>query len=99
HERVRTVYWGYAPLENLSNEELIRENSQGIRPAPGYPACSEHTAQATIWELLVVDKHPGMTLTESFAMWPGASASGRYFSHPHSKYYAVAPLPPHHVYA
>ncbi|STG51860.1 B12-dependent methionine synthase [Escherichia coli] len=63
----RKVYWGYAPNENLSNEELIRENYQGIRPAPGYPACPEHTEKATIWELLEVEKHTGMKLTESFA--------------------------------
>ncbi|EFL9520235.1 hypothetical protein HZ77_001260 [Escherichia coli] len=92
HERVRKVYWGYAPNENLSNEELIRENYQGIRPAPGYPACPEHTEKATIWELLEVEKHTGMKLTESFAMWPGASVSGWYFSHPDSKYYAVAQI-------
>ena len=92
HERVRKVYWGYAANENLSNEELIRENYQGIRPAPGYPACPEHTEKATIWELLDVEAHTGMKLTESFAMWPGASVSGWYFSHPDSKYYAVAQI-------
>ena len=64
----------------------------GIRPAPGYPACPEHTEKATIWELLEVEKHTGMKLTESFAMWPGASVSGWYFSHPDSKYYAVAQI-------
>lgn len=69
HERVRKVYWGYAANENLSNDELIRENYQGIRPAPGYPACPEHTEKATIWELLDVETHTGMKLTESFAMW------------------------------
>ena len=92
HERVRKVYWGYAPTENLSNEELIRENYQGIRPAPGYPACPEHTEKATIWELLDVENVVGMKLTESYAMWPGASVSGWYFSHPDSKYYAVAQI-------
>ncbi|MDU2499199.1 MAG: vitamin B12 dependent-methionine synthase activation domain-containing protein, partial [Klebsiella grimontii] len=92
HERVRKVYWGYAANENLSNEELIRENYQGIRPAPGYPACPEHTEKATIWALLEVEKHTGMKLTESFAMWPGASVSGWYFSHPDSKYFAVAQI-------
>lgn len=92
HERVRKVYWGYAANENLSNEELIRENYQGIRPAPGYPACPEHTEKATIWELLEVEKRTGMKLTESFAMWPGASVSGWYFSHPDSKYFAVAQI-------
>ncbi|MTD41346.1 methionine synthase [Erwinia sp. CPCC 100877] len=92
HERVRKVYWGYAANENLSNEELIRENYQGIRPAPGYPACPEHTEKATIWQLLDVEKHTGMKLTESFAMWPGASVAGWYFSHPASKYFAVAQI-------
>lgn len=92
HERVRKVYWGYAANENLSNEELIRENYQGIRPAPGYPACPEHTEKAAIWQLLEVEKHTGMKLTESFAMWPGASVAGWYFSHPSSKYFAVAQI-------
>ncbi len=92
HEQVRKVYWGYAPDENLSNEELIRENYQGIRPAPGYPACPEHTEKAAIWKLLDVEKVTGMQLTESYAMWPGASVSGWYFSHPESKYFAVAQI-------
>ncbi|WP_130833298.1 methionine synthase [[Erwinia] mediterraneensis] len=92
HERVRKVIWGYAAHENLSNEELVRENYQGIRPAPGYPACPEHTEKAIIWQLLDVEKHTGMQLTESFAMWPGASVSGWYFSHPESKYFAVAQI-------
>ncbi|WP_187488322.1 methionine synthase [Duffyella gerundensis] len=92
HERVRKVTWGFGANENLSNEELIRENYQGIRPAPGYPACPEHTEKAAIWQLLDVEAHTGMQLTESFAMWPGASVSGWYFSHPDSKYFAVAQL-------
>ena len=92
HERVRKVIWGFGANENLSNEELIRENYQGIRPAPGYPACPEHTEKAAIWQLLDVEAHTGMQLTESFAMWPGASVSGWYFSHPDSKYFAVAQL-------
>ena len=92
HERVRKVIWGFAAHENLSNEELIRENYQGIRPAPGYPACPEHTEKAPIWQLLEVEKHTGMKLTESFAMWPGAAVSGWYFSHPDSKYFAVAQI-------
>ncbi|WP_342754643.1 methionine synthase [Pantoea sp. MBD-2R] len=92
HERVRKVIWGFAATENLSNEELIRENYQGIRPAPGYPACPEHTEKATIWQLLDVEHHTGMKLTESFAMWPGAAVSGWYFSHPDSKYFAVAQI-------
>ncbi|WP_033568886.1 methionine synthase [Dickeya undicola] len=92
HERVRKVHWGYAPNENLGNDELIRENYQGIRPAPGYPACPDHTEKATIWQLLDVDNTVGMKLTESYAMWPGASVSGWYFSHPDSKYFAVAQI-------
>ncbi|QUY47366.1 methionine synthase [Serratia plymuthica] len=92
HEQVRKLYWGFAADENLSNEELIRENYQGIRPAPGYPACPEHTEKAEIWRLLDVNRHTGMELTESFAMWPGAAVSGWYFSHPESKYFAVAQI-------
>lgn len=92
HERVRKVIWGFSPNENLSNEELIRENYQGIRPAPGYPACPEHTEKAAIWQLLDVETMTGMKLTESFAMWPGASVSGWYFSHPDSRYFAVAQI-------
>ncbi len=92
HEKVRKVYWGYAANENLSNEELIRENYQGIRPAPGYPACPEHTEKAAIWTLLDAENTVGMKLTESYAMWPGASVSGWYFRHPESKYFAVAQI-------
>ncbi|MDL9985330.1 methionine synthase [Providencia rettgeri] len=92
HQQVRRQYWGYAADENLSNEELIRENYQGIRPAPGYPACPEHTEKAKIWQLLDVETQIGMKLTSSYAMWPGASVSGWYFSHPESKYFAVAQL-------
>ncbi|MEX9975635.1 methionine synthase [Providencia rettgeri] len=92
HQQVRRQYWGYADDENLSNEELIRENYQGIRPAPGYPACPEHTEKAKIWQLLDVETQIGMQLTSSYAMWPGASVSGWYFSHPESKYFAVAQL-------
>ncbi len=92
HERVRKVIWGFAPNENLNNEELIRENYQGIRPAPGYPACPEHTEKAAIWRLLAVEEQTGMKLTESYAMWPGAAVSGWYFSHPDSRYFAVAQI-------
>ncbi|GAA76953.1 5-methyltetrahydrofolate--homocysteine methyltransferase [Pseudoalteromonas sp. BSi20480] len=90
HEQVRKEYWGYAPDENLGNDELIRENYQGIRPAPGYPACPEHTEKKKIWQLLDTEKRIGMQLTSSYAMWPGAAVSGWYFSHPEAKYYAVA---------
>ncbi|MBP6361292.1 MAG: methionine synthase, partial [Aeromonas sp.] len=92
HEQVRKVHWGYAPDEALSNEDLIRENYRGIRPAPGYPACPEHTEKGSIWELLGVEQAIGMKLTESYAMWPGAAVSGWYFSHPDSKYFAVAQI-------
>lgn len=92
HELVRKVLWGYAADENLSNEALIREQYQGIRPAPGYPACPDHSEKATIWQLLDVEAHTGMKLTETFAMWPGASVSGWYFSHPDSHYFAVAQI-------
>ncbi|KYN82564.1 methionine synthase [Vibrio cidicii] len=92
HERVRKEIWGYAPNENLSNEELIREKYQGIRPAPGYPACPEHTEKGALWELLNVEQTIGMSLTSSYAMWPGASVSGWYFSHPESRYFAIAQI-------
>ena len=90
HEQVRKEYWGFSPDENLANEDLIRENYQGIRPAPGYPACPEHTEKKKIWQLLDTEKRIGMQLTSSYAMWPGAAVSGWYFSHPEAKYYAVA---------
>ncbi|WP_408621113.1 methionine synthase [Celerinatantimonas sp. YJH-8] len=92
HERVRREIWGYSPDEALSNDELIREHYQGIRPAPGYPACPEHTEKKLIWELLEVEERIGMKLTESYAMWPGASVSGWYFSHPEARYFTVAKI-------
>ncbi|WP_084406560.1 methionine synthase [Photobacterium jeanii] len=92
HEKVRTEIWGYAADERLSNEELIREKYQGIRPAPGYPACPEHTEKGTLWDMLKVEETIGMSLTSSYAMWPGASVSGWYFSHPDSRYFAVAQI-------
>ena len=92
HQQVRKVYWGYAPDEALDNDALIREKYQGIRPAPGYAACPEHTEKQVIWDLLEAEKHTGMKLTESYAMWPGASVSGWYFSHPDSRYFAVAQI-------
>lgn len=92
HMKIRREYWGYAPEEDLDNDKLIRELYQGIRPAPGYPACPEHTEKAGLWQLLDVERRIGMTLTESYAMWPGASVSGWYFSHPDSKYFAVAKI-------
>ena len=92
HEKVRKEYWGFAPDEDLNNDALIRESYQGIRPAPGYPACPEHTEKGLIWELLKVKENIDMDLTSSYAMWPGAAVSGMYFSHPESKYFAVAKL-------
>jgi 5-methyltetrahydrofolate--homocysteine methyltransferase len=89
HERVRRELWGYAPNEALSNEDLIAERYQGIRPAPGYPACPDHTQKRTLFELLDAEARTGMTLTESFAMLPGASVSGWYFWHPDSHYFGV----------
>ncbi len=90
---VRKEIWGgYAADEDLGNEDLIREKYQGIRPAPGYPACPEHTEKAEIWKLLDAESNTGMILTESFAMWPGAAVSGWYFSHPESRYFAVAQI-------
>ncbi|MCC2614780.1 methionine synthase [Aestuariibacter halophilus] len=92
HERVRREHWGYAADEDFSNDDLIRERYQGIRPAPGYAACPEHTEKDTLWQLLDAQVHTGMTLTESFAMWPGASVSGWYFSLPEARYFAVAQI-------
>ena len=92
HERVRKEHWGYAADEQLDNESLIREKYQGIRPAPGYAACPEHTEKQLIWDLLEAEKHTTMKLTESYAMWPGASVSGWYFGHPDSRYFAVAKI-------
>lgn len=92
HLQVRREMWGFAADEYLSEEELIREKYQGIRPAPGYAACPEHTEKQVIWDLLDAKHHTGMFLTESFAMWPGASVSGWYFSHPQARYFAVAQI-------
>lgn len=92
HQQVRKEFWGYAPDEDLNNDDLIREKYQGIRPAPGYAACPEHTEKQVIWDLLDAEKHTGMKLTESYAMWPGASVSGWYFAHPQSRYFAVAQI-------
>ena len=89
HERVRRELWGYAGGEKLSNEDLIGEKYRGIRPAPGYPAQPDHTEKATIFRLLDVETQAGIRLTESFAMWPGATVSGLYFAHPESHYFGV----------
>ena len=92
HQRARTEFWGYAADENLSNEQLINESYRGIRPAPGYPACPEHTEKGPLFELLDATRNAGITLTDSFAMWPAAAVSGFYFSHPQSQYFAVAKI-------
>jgi 5-methyltetrahydrofolate--homocysteine methyltransferase len=92
HERVRTEFWAYQPDEDLDNASLISEKYVGIRPAPGYPACPEHTEKQTIWELLDVQAKTGIELTESMAMWPGAAVSGLYFSHPQSQYFVVGQI-------
>jgi 5-methyltetrahydrofolate--homocysteine methyltransferase len=92
HARVRREYWGYMADEALSNEDLIRESYRGIRPAPGYPACPDHTEKALLWQLLDVERNADMTLTESFAMLPTAAVSGWYFSHPDARYFAVGKI-------
>ncbi len=92
HQRVRTELWGYAPDERLDNAALIAEQYRGIRPAPGYPACPDHTEKATLWKLLDVEHTAGITLTESFAMLPTAAVSGWYFAHPDAHYFSVGQL-------
>jgi len=91
HKRTRDE-WGFGKNENLTTQQLIDEAYRGIRPAPGYPACPDHTEKGLLWSLLDVEKNAGISLTESFAMWPGASVSGFYFAHPDSKYFAVGKL-------
>ncbi|HEX6710476.1 MAG TPA: methionine synthase [Rubrobacter sp.] len=92
HSRIRREFWGYASDEKLGSEALIREEYRGIRPAPGYPACPEHTEKRTLWSLLAVEENAGITLTESCAMSPGAAVSGYYFSHPDSRYFGVSDI-------
>jgi 5-methyltetrahydrofolate--homocysteine methyltransferase len=92
HERVRREFWGYAPDEALTNEELIRGRYRGIRPAPGYPACPDHTEKAVLWDLLGVEKRAGISLTESFAMLPAESVSGLYFAHPEAHYFGLGQI-------
>jgi len=92
HQRVRKEYWGYASEEALTNNELIAEKYQGIRPAPGYPACPEHSEKAGLFEILDATNQIGVKLTENYAMWPGAAVSGFYLSHPDSQYFAVAKI-------
>lgn len=92
HHRIRTKHWGYAFDETLSNEELIKENYKGIRPAPGYPACPDHLEKQTIWSLLNVEEKIGVTLTESLAMWPAAAVSGYYFANKEAKYFGLGKI-------
>ncbi|MCX2832989.1 methionine synthase [Microbulbifer thermotolerans] len=92
HRLVRKEYWGYAPEEQLSNEELIKEAYRGIRPAPGYPACPDHTEKTTLFKLLDAEQNTGVNLTEHFAMLPAASVSGWYFAHPEAKYFNVGKI-------
>ncbi len=92
HQRVRTEFWGYAPDEALDNDALIRERYQGIRPAPGYPACPDHTEKGILWDLLDVERRIDLHLTESYAMTPTAAVSGFYFAHPQSEYFVLGPI-------
>ena len=89
HERVRKEFWGYASEEALSNTELIKEEYKGIRPAPGYPACPEHSEKEKLFRLLDVQNKLQISLTESYAMYPAAAVSGWYFAHPESKYFGI----------
>ena len=91
HKKVRDI-WGYGKKENLTNDDLISEKYRGIRPAPGYPSCPDHTEKGTLWRLLNAEKHTGVSLTESYAMSPGSSVSGFYFSHPDAKYFNLGKI-------
>lgn len=92
HYKIRTELWGFNPEEDFDNENFIAEEYQGIRPAPGYPACPDHTEKATLFDLLEVEKNTGISLTESYAMYPASSVSGFYFSHPQSRYFGVGKI-------
>jgi 5-methyltetrahydrofolate--homocysteine methyltransferase len=94
HKKVRTEYWGYAKDEALTNDDLIKEKYTGIRPAPGYPACPDHTEKIKLFDLLNVQQNIGIELTESLAMYPAASVCGWYFAHPESKYFGVGKITP-----
>jgi 5-methyltetrahydrofolate--homocysteine methyltransferase len=91
HKRVRDE-WGYGRAEKFTPQELIQEKYRGIRPAPGYPACPDHTEKGTIWRLLDVEGKTGIQITESFAMWPGSSVSGLYFAHPEARYFSLGKI-------
>ncbi len=92
HQRVRKEFWGYISNEALDNDALIKEAYQGIRPAPGYPACPDHTEKASLWKLLQADSEVDIDITESFAMLPAASVSGWYFAHPQSRYFGIGQI-------
>ena len=92
HKKTRQEYWGYVGEEHLTNEQLIKEEYQGIRPAPGYPACPDHTEKYKLFELLGGKEATGITLTESLAMYPASSVSGWYFANPESKYFGVGKI-------
>lgn len=92
HEISRKELWGYKADEELDNESLIKEKYQGIRPAPGYPACPDHTEKRTLFDLLKVEEHTGISLTDNFSMYPASSVSGFYFSHPESKYFVLGKI-------
>jgi 5-methyltetrahydrofolate--homocysteine methyltransferase len=92
HELVRKEFWAYSHDESLSSEDLIKEKYRGIRPAPGYPACPDHTEKATLFEILDAENLTGIHLTESFAMYPTAAVSGFYFAHPQSRYFGLGKI-------
>jgi 5-methyltetrahydrofolate--homocysteine methyltransferase len=92
HERVRKEFWAYAKNESLTNDSLIGEEYEGIRPAPGYPACPDHTEKELLFKLIDATRNAGVKLTESYAMWPASAVSGFYFAHPDSQYFAVGKL-------
>jgi 5-methyltetrahydrofolate--homocysteine methyltransferase len=92
HGRIRREFWGYAPNEHWSVEDLIAERYQGIRPAPGYPACPDHSSKRALFELLQAEQNAGLTLTSSLAMWPSAAVCGFYIAHPEARYFAVNPV-------
>ena len=92
HQRVRKEFWGYQADEALDNSALIAEKYRGIRPAPGYPACPDHTEKPLIWDLLKVEANTGITLTDSYAMYPAAAVCGLYFSHPDSRYFGLGKI-------
>ena len=92
HKQIRTKHWGYSSDDGLTNDDLIKENYKGIRPAPGYPACPDHLEKETIWDLLKVEKNIGVTLTESLAMWPAAAVSGYYFANKEAKYFGLGKI-------